>query len=74
MTIVTPLLTSKKVLTFTYPDIQETTITPETLPTTEPTDPQIAYTVAQVDLVQTSFPPFNRVEVAIFIMLQSVTF
>jgi len=63
MTRLSPLLTSKKVLTFTYPDIQETTITPETLPTTEPTNPQIAYTVAQADLVQTSFPLFKRVEV-----------
>jgi hypothetical protein len=65
MTRITPLLTSRKVLTFTYPDVQETTITPETLPTTEPTDPQIAYTVAQADLVQTSFPLFQRIEVAL---------
>jgi hypothetical protein len=62
---VTPLLTSRKVLTFTYPDVQETTITPETLPTTEPTDPQISYTVEQSDLVQLSFNVFQRIEVAL---------
>ena len=62
---VTPLLTERKILTFTYPDVQETTITPETLPTTEPTNPQIAYTVAQADLVQLSLNVFQRIEVAI---------
>ena len=62
---VTPLLTSRKVLTFTYPDVQETTITPETLPTTEPADPQIVYTVAQADLAQLNFNVFKRIEVAI---------
>jgi len=65
MTMITPLLTSRKVLTFTYPDIQETQITPETLPTSEPTDPQISYTVGQSDLVQLSFNVFQRIEVAI---------
>jgi hypothetical protein len=64
MTRITPLLTSRKVLGFTYPDVQETTITPETLPTTEPTDPQIVYTVADADLVQLSLNVFQRVEVA----------
>ena len=62
---VTPLLTNRKILTFTYPDVQETQITPETLPTSEPADPQIAYTVAQADLVQLSFNVFQRIEVAI---------
>jgi len=62
---VTPLLTERKILTFTYPDVQETSITPETLPTSEPTDPQISYTVGQSDLVQLSFNVFQRIEVAI---------
>jgi len=62
---VTPLLTSRKVLTFTYPANLETQITPETLPTTEPTNPQITYTVAQEDLVGLSLTVFKRVEVAI---------
>jgi len=62
---VTPLLTERKILTFTYPAVQETQITPETLPTSEPTDPQIAYTIAQADLVQLSFNVFQRIEVAI---------
>jgi hypothetical protein len=65
MTRITPLLTSRKVLTFTYPNVQETQITPETLPTSEPTDPQISYTVGQSDLVQLSFNVFQRIEVAI---------
>jgi hypothetical protein len=64
MTRVTPLLTERKILTFTYPNVQETTITPETLPTTEPTDPQIAYTVADADLVQLSLNVFQRIDVA----------
>jgi hypothetical protein len=62
---VTPLLTERKILTFTYPAVQETTITPETLPTTEPTNPQIAYTVADADLAQLSLGVFQRIEVAI---------
>jgi hypothetical protein len=65
MTRVTPLLTSKKVLDFTYPDVQETTITPETLPTSEPTDPQIVYTVTEADLVQLSLNVFQRIEIAL---------
>jgi hypothetical protein len=65
MTRITPLLTSRKILDFTYPDVQETTITPETLPTTEPTDPQIAYTVTAADLVQLSLNVFQRIEIGI---------
>ena len=55
MVRVTPLFTSRKVLTIGYQTPQETLLaTPETLPTAEPATPQIGYTVASADL-----PTFN---------------
>jgi hypothetical protein len=44
---------------------QETLLaTPETLPTTEPTDPQVSYTVASEDLPVFTFPPKKKVYTA----------
>ena len=65
MTRLTPLLTSRKVLDITYQTPQETLLsTPETLPTSEPTTPQIGYTVAEAHLPTFSFKPYRPVWVA----------
>jgi len=63
---VTPLLTSRKVLNITYRTPLETLLkTPETLPTEEPTVPQISYTVAEEHLPTFSFPPYGKKWVAL---------
>jgi hypothetical protein len=52
---------SLKNLAFTYPEsISETLLgTPETLPTSEPSTPQVSYTVQQSDLPTMSLQPFS---------------
>jgi hypothetical protein len=61
MTRLTPLLTSKKTLNITYQTPQETLLdTPETLPTSEPTTPQIGYTVQSSHLPTLSLLPYSK--------------
>jgi hypothetical protein len=65
MTRLTPLLTSKKTLNITYATPRETLLDPvQTLPTSEPTDPQISYTVLESDLPTLSLKPFSKVWLA----------
>jgi len=65
MTRLTPLLTSKKTLTVSYATPRETLLgTPETLPTSEPTDPQIAYTVQESDLPTFNCKPYSVIYLA----------
>jgi hypothetical protein len=55
------MLTSLKTLNITYATPQETLLgTPETLPTSEPADPQISYTVQASDLPTFSFTPILK--------------
>lgn len=55
-----PLLTSKKTLDITYQNPQETLLgTPETLPTTEPDNPQASYTILAGYLPTLSVKPFS---------------
>jgi len=66
MGIVTPLLTSKKVLEITYPTPYENLQgTPTSLPTSEPTDPQISYTVAEADLPTLNMNVESKIIVAL---------
>jgi len=68
MTRLNPAYTSLKTLNITYQTPQETLLsTPETLPTSEPTTPQIGYTVQSSDLPTFSFPPYRKTFVAIVI-------
>jgi hypothetical protein len=68
MTRLNPIFTSLKTLNITYQTPQETLLgTPETLPTTEPTTPQISYTVANADLPTFNLSPYQKKWVAIVI-------
>jgi hypothetical protein len=68
MTRLSPLFTSLKTLNITYQTPQETLLgTPQTLPTSEPTTPQISYTVAQSDLPTFNMSPYQKKWVAIVI-------
>jgi len=65
MTRLTPQLTSLKTLNITYRTPKETLLsTPETLPTAEPTTPQISYTVQDSDLPVLSIGCYKVVYVA----------
>ncbi|MGC8895647.1 MAG: hypothetical protein ACP5LB_02610 [Candidatus Bathyarchaeia archaeon] len=65
MTKLTPLFTSFKTLNITYQTPRETLLgTPLTLPTTEPTDPQVAYAVQESDLPTFDVKPFSKVWLA----------
>jgi hypothetical protein len=65
MTRLSPLFTSLKTLNITYQTPQETLLgTPLTLPTSEPTDPQVAYTVQESDLPTFNVQPFSKVWLA----------
>jgi len=69
MTRLTPQLTSLKTLNITYRTPQETLLaTPETLPTTAPSTPQVSYTVAEADLPTLSFQPYKKVWVAYLVV------
>jgi len=66
MGVVTPLLTNKKVLEITYQTPYENLQdTPTSLPTSEPTDPQISYTVAESDLPTLSMGVESKVIIAL---------
>ncbi|MEM1532429.1 MAG: hypothetical protein QW599_06260 [Nitrososphaerota archaeon] len=65
MTRLTPLLTSLKTLNITYRTPEETLLsTPEALPTSEPTTPQIGYTVQESRLPILSLSCYRKVYVA----------
>lgn len=60
MTRLTPIFGSIKTMNITYATPRETLLgTPETLPTSEPTDPQIAYTVQSSDLPTFDIKPYS---------------
>jgi hypothetical protein len=60
LTRLIPSIGSKRLFTITYATPQETLYTtPTTLPTTEPTDPQFTYTIANSDLPAFSTKPFS---------------
>jgi hypothetical protein len=68
MTRLNPAFTSLKTLNITYQTPQETLLdTPVTLPTSEPTTPQIGYTVAEADLPIFNLSPYQKKYVAIVI-------
>jgi len=63
-----PLLTSLKTLNITLQTPLETLLgTPETLPTTEPSTPQISYTVADANLPSYNIMPYVKKHVAYLI-------
>lgn len=55
MTRLTPQLTNLKIFDITYPKQETLLDTPETLPTSEPSTPQIGYTVQESDLPALNF-------------------
>ena len=60
MTRLNPLIGSKKLFTITYATPRESLeSTPITLPTSEPTDPQITWTVQESDLPTFSLKPYS---------------
>jgi len=65
MTKVFPQQGSLKTINITYQTPQETLLgSSETLPTSEPTDPQIAYTVQAGDLPTFSLQPYSKIWIA----------
>ena len=65
MTRLTPALTSKKTINVSYATPRETVLdTPETLPTSEPTNPQVIYTVQESDLPTFSIKPYSTIYLA----------
>lgn len=67
MTRKTPMLVYRE-LTFSYPKQETQLSTPEILPTSEPTDPQISYTITESDLPVLNFQPFRKTYVAMLIV------
>lgn len=62
MTRLTPIFGSRKTLNVTYATPRETLLgTPETLPTSEPANPQIAYTVQESDLPTFDIKPYSTI-------------
>lgn len=62
MTRLTPIFGSRKTMNISYATPRETVLgTPETLPTSEPTNPQVVYTVQESDLPTFDIKPFGVV-------------
>jgi len=58
MTRLTPALTSKKTINVSYATPRETVLdTPQTLPTSEPTNPQVIYTFRKATFQLSALSP-----------------
>lgn len=73
MSPITPICTSRKVLTISYQTPLEELKAADTLPTTEPGTPQISYTVAEAHLPTLNMPVYKKTFFAVLFGAGQVT-